>query len=50
MKGNPDNYNITLDKNKEDKGATETFKSGDGFLFEDIQIDKFSQEKKVSSN
>lgn len=41
MKGRPENYSISLRKNRnEDKGA-KAFEKGDDFLFQDIEIEKF---------
>ncbi|MCH8535081.1 MAG: AsmA-like C-terminal region-containing protein [Flavobacteriaceae bacterium] len=41
MKGNPEDYSISLRKNRKEEKGAKGFKKEDNFLFEDIKIEKF---------
>lgn len=42
MKGKPENYNISLRKNRNEEKGAKAFEKNDDFLFEEIEIEKFS--------
>lgn len=42
MQGNPDDYSISLRKNRKEEKGAKGFEKNDDFLFEDIEIEKFN--------